>query len=66
MKQFWFNKAGVERLAELLKYNLGRELANGLDYDSQVCLTLAILGGNYFQRVGGAMGGVRLSQCTQL
>ena len=59
MKKYWFNKAGVERLAELLKYNLGRELANG-----QVCLTLVNLGGYYFQRVGGAMGGV--SQCTQL
>ena len=64
MKQFRFNKAGVERLTELLKYNLGRELANGLDYDSQVCLTLAILGRNYIQRVEGAICGV--SQCTQL
>ena len=51
MKQFWFNKAGVKRLAELLENNLGKELANGLDYDTQVCLTLAIMGGNYFQRV---------------
>ena len=63
IQNFRFDKPGIQRLVELLDDQLGREFSNGLDHDGQVCLALGLLGGNYFQRVGGLIGGV--DQSTQ-